>query len=85
MEKFEELAMEVAEMLNEKTRQYGTTYEGAGDFLRAIYPNGLSHENYEDAILMIRIYDVLMRRANGGYENAWKYVAGYGILGMDKK
>jgi hypothetical protein len=55
--------------------------------MRILYPDGISAEQMDDALAVVRILDKLFRIANGnqGGESAWTDIAGYAILGAAKE
>jgi hypothetical protein len=79
---YRDKALEVAELLERKAEQYGQSYEAVGDILKMFYPNGISPDQYSEVAIFVRILDVMHRKANGGYSEAFRYIAGYGLLGM---
>jgi hypothetical protein len=82
--KFKELAAQIGELLTKKNAAYGSSFEKCGDFLRLLYPDGISPEKYNDALLLVRIFDKQMRIATAKDafgESPYLDIAGYGILG----
>lgn len=84
----EELAKEIGTVLQEKHEQYGgdsgaDSCEAAGEILKVLYPDGVSVDQYQDMLLLVRIFDKLFRIANGnmGEESAWMDLGGYALRG----
>ena len=79
---FANVGQEIGQLVDEKNKQYGDSFNKCGDFLKILYPDGVKPEQYADMLGVTRIFDKLMRIANGnqGEENAWRDLAGYGIL-----
>jgi hypothetical protein len=82
--KYAQIGHEIGELVDEKNAAYGNSFEKAGDFLRLLYPNGLSPEQYPHALIMVRIFDKQMRLATNKDafgESPYRDIVGYGILG----
>lgn len=79
---YAEIGKKIGELVDVKNRQYGDAFNKSGDFLEILYPDGIQPEQYKDMLVTVRIFDKLMRVANGnkGNENAFNDIAGYGIL-----
>jgi hypothetical protein len=79
-----EIAGEIGKLVEEKNAAYGSSFAKAGDFLRLLYPDGIPPEKYQDALLLVRIFDKQMRIATAKDalgESPYRDIAGYGILG----
>lgn len=82
---YEQLGIEVGELVGQKNRAYGDSFNKTGDFLKLLYPNGIKPEQYTDALCIVRIYDKLMRIATNKDalgESPYRDIAGYALLGM---
>lgn len=79
---YAEIGKQIGELVEIKNKQYGDAFNKSGDFLKILYPNGIEPDQYKDMLAVVRVFDKLMRVANGnqGNENAWNDLAGYGIL-----
>ena len=83
---YEALGSEIGALVAEKQKAYGDSFGKAGDVLRIFYPNGISPEQYDDALAVTRIIDKLFRIATDGEafgESPYRDIAGYGILGSE--
>ena len=80
--KYGEIGQRIGELVDVKNDAYGNAFHKSGEFLKVLYPNGIKPEQYKDMLAVVRIFDKLMRIANGnqGDENAYMDIAGYGIL-----
>lgn len=80
--KYEQIGTSIGKLVDEKNKQYGDSFNKCGEFLKILYPDGVKPEQYSDMLGIARVFDKLMRVANGnqGNENAWMDLAGYGIL-----
>ena|SRR5271157_1346018 len=82
--KFLKLAEEIGELVEKKNVAYGSAFEKVGEFLKLLYPHGINIHQYDDALLMVRIFDKQMRIAtkkDALGESPYRDIAGYGILG----
>ena len=79
---YEEIAHEIAKLVERKQMQYGDSFGNSHKVLEALYPNGISVEQYKDLLAIIRIVDKLFRlsKGNQGEESAWKDIMGYALL-----
>jgi hypothetical protein len=81
---FVTLAAEIGKLVAEKNAAYGSSFAKCGEFLRILYPAGIKPDQYHDALLVVRIFDKLMRIATAKDalgENPYRDIAGYGLLG----
>lgn len=84
---FKEIGTKIGALVDEKNAAYGNSFEASGDFLKLLYPNGISPEQYTDALLVVRMFDKMMRIANkkdAFGESPYGDLAGYSILGISK-
>jgi hypothetical protein len=75
---------EIGELVAKKNAAYGSSFAKSGDFLKLLYPDGIRPDQYQDALLLVRIFDKQMRIATAKAaldENPYRDIAGYGILG----
>lgn len=82
-----EIAAEVGEVVVEKNIAYGSSFEKCGDFLKLLYPDGIRPEQYTDALLIVRMFDKMMRiasRKDAFGESPYKDMAGYAVCGTLK-
>lgn len=77
-----ETGKQIGELVQIKNEMYGDAFNKSGEFLEILYPDGIRPDQYKDMLAVVRIFDKLMRIANGnqGNENAFMDIAGYGIL-----
>lgn len=78
------IANEIGTLVAEKNAAYGSSFSKCGEFLRILYPDGLKPDQYQDALLLVRIFDKQMRIATAKEalsENPYRDIAGYGLLG----
>lgn len=88
MSTFLEIAVQIGELVEQKNAAYGSSFADAGEFLKLLYPQGVTPEQYDDALLIVRIFDKLKRIATNNDpsgENPYRDIAGYGILGARLK
>jgi hypothetical protein len=84
---FKEIADELAQTLTLKNEAYGSAFDKSEDFLKLLYPNGITPEQYADMLCIVRIFDKLMRIANkkdAFAESPYADLAGYALLGEKK-
>jgi len=85
--KFEKLGQELGKLVDSKNQAYGNAFSKCGDFLSLLYPKGIQPSQYTDALLVVRIFDKMMRIANNKdafSESPYNDIAGYGLLGVSK-
>jgi len=71
----------IADLLETKNSQYGNSVKKAPECLRILYPHGITSEQMEDALFVLRILDKLSRIAAGAdAEDPYVDIAGYAVL-----
>jgi len=84
---YEHLGAEIGRLVTEKQKAYGSSFQKSGDVMRSLYPNGISPEQMDDALAIVRVVDKLYRIAtdkDAFGESPWKDIVGYGLLGAAK-
>jgi hypothetical protein len=79
-----QIATEIGALVETKDAAYGNAFDLAGDFLKLLYPNGVSPNQYKDMLCLVRIFDKQKRIATnkGAFgENPYRDIVGYGMLG----
>lgn len=82
---YAELGLEIGQLVDKKNAAYGDSHAKSAAFLRLLYPNGITPENYEHALAIIRVFDKLSRLATNNDpfgENPWQDIAGYSMLAL---
>ena len=86
MKTVEDITNELKELLLEKRKAYGNSFNNAPQILQHLYPDGVSVDQYEDLLTIVRIIDKLYRIANqADTEDPWQDIAGYAVLSLEKK
>lgn len=83
-QQFSEMGRVLGELTQLKNAAYGDSFARSGEVMMILYPNGISPEQYRDALGVIRVIDKLFRlasRKTAFGESPWKDIAGYGIVG----
>ncbi len=86
--KFEEIAMNIASILEEKNKAYGAAFDKTTQILQLLYPKGIPLESYPDVHVIVRVLDKLSRIAQNQDpfgESPWLDITGYGILAQVQK
>lgn len=81
--RFEEVAIAIGKLTDEKNRAYGDSYARSTEIIRILYPHGVQPEQYQDMLAIVRVLDKLFRIAtskNAFGESPWNDIAGYGVL-----
>ena len=86
MSDFVDLATEIATVVEQKNKEYGSSFDTCGEFLALLWPNGVPVERYTDMLQLVRMYDKFCRIATGAQnEDAHADLLGYALLGLRKK
>lgn len=83
-DEYEKLGAEIGRLVRQKQAAYGDAHSRAGAVMRILYPNGISLEQMDDALTVVRVVDKLFRIATDRDalgESPWRDIAGYGLLG----
>lgn len=84
--KFHEIAHGIANLLEEKNKAYGNSFDVCNKFLELLYPNGVKVEQYHDMLTLVRMFDKQKRIAtdkDAFGEDPYRDVAGYAILAIN--
>lgn len=84
---FKDIGTKIGALVDEKNSAYGNSFAVSGEFLKLLYPSGIQPENFTDALLLVRMFDKMMRIANkkdAFGESPYGDLAGYSILGISK-
>ena len=81
---YQNIGSAVGALVDKKQNQYGDSFNKADEFLKVLYPDGIKPDQYKDLLTLTRVFDKLMRVANGnqGDEDAFKDIAGYALLAL---
>ena len=85
--KFQEIAANIGKTVVRKNKVYGNSFGKTTDFIKLLYPHGIRNDQYDDVLLLARIFDKLVRIATGAKdeENPYFDIAGYAVLGVDMR
>ena len=83
---FQEVTTNLAKLLVIKEKNYGQSFNRAGDILRIMAPDGIKPDQYDDVLTVVRIIDKLFRVMKGAPDEESPYhdIAGYSILKIVK-
>ena len=79
----QEVAVSVANLVDEKQQSYGDSHGKAGDVLEILYPDGVKVESYQEMLTLVRVLDKLFRIATDNdkqVECPWNDIMGYALL-----
>ena len=85
---YEQIALEVAALVKAKQLAYGDSFGKSGEILRILYPTGISHDQMDQALTIVRVLDKLFRIANEPEafgESPWSDIIGYGLLAEGRR
>lgn len=84
MHDYTRLGTEIGALVTNKQAAYGDSFGRSGAVMKILYPTGISVDQLEDALAIVRILDKLFRIAtdkNALEESPYRDIAGYGLLG----
>ena len=83
MTRFEELAKEVAQLVDQKNEEYGNCYSVAPELLKLFAPNGISPDKYNDIAILLRLVEKIKRGFGGEISrDLWIDIVGLGLNGL---
>jgi hypothetical protein len=85
---YEDIALSVAKLVQAKQLAYGDSFGKSGEVLRILYPNGISHNQLDEALTIVRVVDKLFRIAtdrDAFGESPWRDVIGYSLLAEKRR
>ena len=77
----------IGELVAEKQKAYGDSFGKSGAVMRILYPDGISLEQLDDGLTVIRVLDKLFRIATDRDalgESPWRDIAGYAVLSVKR-
>lgn len=80
---FEALGQQIGALVEKKQAAYGDSFGKSGDVMRILYPCGISAEQLDDALTVVRVLDKLFQIATARDafgESPWRDIAGYALL-----
>lgn len=80
---FENIGLEIGKLVASKNKMYGDSFSQSGMILKILYPNGISIDQYDNALYIVRTIDKLFRIAtmkDAFGENPAMDICGYSIL-----
>lgn len=83
--KYEQIGAETGKLVAEKNLAYGDSFAKTGDFMKLLYPEGIKPSQYKDALLLVRMFDKMVRIAtdkDAFGESPFRDLCGYSILGV---
>ncbi len=84
---FQQIGLDIGSLVTEKNKAYGDSFNQSKKILEILYPNGVTNDQYQDMLTIIRIIDKLFRIAtdkDAFGESPWDDIAGYSILAIEK-
>lgn len=85
--RLETIGKEIGELTARKNVAYGDSALTSAEALKLLWPNGLPTDSFADALLIVRIWDKMMRIATDKDalgESPYRDIGGYAILGAEK-
>jgi len=84
----EVIARDVASMVKEKNKEYGSAFQKVSHILSILFPNGIPTSKYHDVAILVRVLDKICRIASANDKNvkkdAWFDICGYGLLRLSE-
>jgi len=83
--RYEGVGKKIGKLVDEKNEAYGDSFNQSGKILEALYPEGVTPNQYRDMLAVVRVIDKLFRIANkkdAFGESPWRDIAGYALLGQ---
>lgn len=78
---------DIADLTAEKNIAYGDSASTSSEMLKLLWPTGVPTESYDDALLLVRIWDKMKRIATDKHalgESPYRDIGGYAVLGAEK-
>lgn len=79
--KFESAAAEIGALVAARNKTYGNSFAKTGQFLQLLYGESIPADRFNDALLLVRMFDKQMRIATGHTTDSYRDIAGYALLG----
>jgi len=85
---YQKIGAEIGSLVAVKQAAYGDSFGKSGEILKILYPNGISPEQFDDALCLTRIIDKLFRIATDRDalgEDPYRDIAGYCLLAIRRR
>ena len=85
---YESLGKHIGASVLAKQKAYGDSFGRAGPIMRILYPEGISPDKMDDALVVVRILDKLSRIAthrDAFGEDPFRDIVGYGLLAVARR
>ena len=86
--RLKQTASDVAIIVEEKNREYGSAFQKVSHILSVLFPNGIPTSKYHDVAILVRVLDKICRIASANDKNvkkdAWLDITGYGLLRLSE-
>lgn len=85
MTTYEQIGAAIGALVTEKQRAYGDSFGKSGQVMRLLYPEGITLEQLDDSLTVVRVIDKLFRIAtkkDAFGESPWRDIAGYSLLAI---
>ncbi len=85
---YESLGKHIGTSVLAKQKAYGDSFGRAGPIMRILYPEGISPDKMDDALVVVRIIDKLSRIAthrDAFGEDPFRDIVGYGLLAVARR
>lgn len=85
---YQKIGLDIGSLVTEKNRAYGDSFNQSEKIIKILYPNGVTPDQYQDMLTVIRIIDKLFRIAtdkDAFGESPWNDITGYSVLAVERK
>lgn len=79
----EQLGAKIGALVDSKNAQYGEAWKRAADFIRLLWGDTISVDQYRDVLLLVRMFDKMCRISQGHMDDSYEDIAGYALLGAN--
>jgi hypothetical protein len=82
---YQDIGQQIGELVERKQAAYGDSFGKSGSIMLALYPDGISPGQIDDALTVVRVVDKLFRIATDRDalgESPWRDIAGYSLLSV---
>jgi hypothetical protein len=86
MSGYANIGRQIGELVEEKQKAYGDSFNQSQKILEVLFPDGVKPEQYRDLLTITRMIDKLFRIANDKKafgESPYRDIAGYALLGVE--
>lgn len=75
------LGIEIGSIVDVKNEQYGQAWKRSAEFIRLLWGDNITADQYPNVLLLVRMFDKMCRISQGHLDDSFEDIAGYALIG----